>query len=388
MNSRKLLENINSFHKKRISSDECNKLLVDYISTVDGFVIFGAMHTGIEIKRMLERFSAPMICFFDEVNKQRELDGLRIIHSFEDLLREIQQRKVCFVIASNVPKSMRIMQGKLCNHFDNVQILDKEPIYFSFHKGAVKNNGISISMFGLLPYNVCTLKCNGCCYMIPQVQSKYRINFPIENLKKEITNLSNIVDYIVNFEILGGEPTLHPHLAELMDHIRNCSNIFQIVLVTNGTIIPSNDVLDAIERNRIIVRISDYGEYSKNKYKLIDALKKRNVIYFMRPAGEFPWTDYGEFHDRGGDGSLQWEKCRDRGNCIEYCGKIWPCGRAFRQIENNLYNEKLATFVNLYDDIDKARKDLVAMLERTEPTYGCRYCGNMDKTIEAGRQLP
>lgn len=90
----------------------------------------------------------------------------------------------------------------------------------------------------------------------------------------------------------------------------------------------------------------------------------------------------------GGDGTLQWDKCRDRGNCIEYRGKIWPCGRAFRQVENKLYDEKSATFVDLYDDVEKARKDLISMLGRTAPTYGCRYCGNMDKTIEAGIQLP
>lgn len=382
-----LILKINSFNEEGITSSKCDDLLKDIINGVDGFVIFGAMHTGIEIKRMLEAYHANIFCFLDEINKSDNLDNLLIVHSFDELLERFKGKNICVIISSNVPKSMRIMTSKVKKKMSGAHILDKEPLYFAYHKGSVRNNGVAISMFGLLPNNVCTLRCNGCCYMIPHVKAEYKKNFDIIDLKKEITNLSKIVDYIVNFEILGGEPTLHPDLAELITHIRACGNIFQIVLVTNGTIVPSKEVIDAIEKNHVIVRISDYGDCSKNKYKLVDALKGRDIIWFMRSAGEFPWTDYGEFRDDGGDGTIQWDKCRDRGNCIQYRGKIWPCGRAFRQIENGLYGEEKATYVNLYDNVEKARVDLKNMLERNNATYGCRYCGDMDKTIEAGIQL-
>ena len=141
----------------------------------------------------------------------------------------------------------------------------------------------------------------------------------------------------------------------------------------------------------VVVRISDYGDISFKKNELIDVLEKNDIIFFMRAVNEIPWTDYGVFQNNGDDGSVQWRNCRDRGSYVQYRGMLYPCGRAFRQIEQGLYDESLSTRVNLYDPIEKMRGDMLALFKRAQeglvPTYGCRFCGDMNKKIVAGVQM-
>ncbi len=70
-----------------------------------------------------------------------------------------------------------------------------------------------------------------------------------------------------------------------------------------------------------------------------------------------------------------------------YDGSLYPCGRIFRQVECGLYDASLAAKVDLHGDVDEGRRKLIELDNSEMPTYGCKWCGNMDKKIEAGVQL-
>lgn len=377
-----VLEQLNSFYENMLSSEECCELLQEYAKTIDGFVIYGATHTGIHIKRILEKYSLNIIGFLDEFMEFDEFEGKKVFHSISDL----NGGGMCAILATNLIKSKKIMEMKLKEHFSQVNILEQKVLFYCYYNRRLqRNDGFFIESMCIINTNICTLKCRGCSTMTPQVEPKLRKNFEVDDLKWSIKQLSKIADAVNSIEILGGEPLLHPQLAETIYCLREQPNIFQIVIDTNGTIMPSQELLNAMAECDVIVRISDYGEVSAKKTELYSALISNNIITFMRPVNAIPWSDYGEIYDRG-SGDKQFANCRDRGTNVLYKGRLYFCGREFRYVEKNLYAVQECTCVDLSDDIEKARKDLKMMMNRTIPTRGCRYCGDMDVKIEAGIQ--
>lgn len=382
-----VLEQLNAFYENMLPSEKCCELLQEYAKNIDGFVIFGAMHTGIHLKKILEKFSLNMIGFLDEYMKFDMLEDKRVFHSILDLKLEGWER-ICFVIATNIPKNKEIMRLKLKENFPDADILEQKVLFYCHYNGVLlRNDSFYMNTVSLINTNLCTLKCRGCCTMTPELEPELRENFPVENILRSVRQLSKVVDAINNVEIIGGEPFLHPQLDEILFCLREQPNIFQIVIDTNGTIVPKKEVIDAMAACDIVVRISDYGSISTKKQEILSALEKNNIIFFMRPVNEMPWSDYGEIYDRG-SGEKQFKNCRD--DSVLYKGKLYPCLREFRYVEKKLYTADECVCVDLDDATEKAREDLAKMMtrmkERTEPLRGCRFCGDMDVKIEAGVQ--
>lgn len=124
----------------------------------------------------------------------------------------------------------------------------------------------------------CSLRCRDCSLFIPYVTNP--CNYPSQEI---MTDLNKVLDAlgqvrIVNF--YGGEPLLHPDLAQMIRSLRNETRIDRISIITNGTIVPNEDVLQAIkEEPRFMVRISDYGAISKNLQALEEKLRQLNISY-------------------------------------------------------------------------------------------------------------
>ena len=90
----------------------------------------------------------------------------------------------------------------------------------------------------------CSLKCKNCNMFVPYY--KEDVTYSKENIKSEIDTLFKKVDYIFSFTLLGGEPLLHPDWAEIVHYLSKAysDRIGIIKIITNGTIIPADKVLD------------------------------------------------------------------------------------------------------------------------------------------------
>ncbi len=389
-----IIEQINSFHQDGLTSEQCAQLFRKLADELDGgVVIFGAMHVGIKIKEALEEYSIKVLCYLDEIEPFDELGGVPVVHSFDKVIQltggQSTKKQFAFICSAGIVKSLNVMEKRVRDNISNPQIIDKTALFYSYYQGEIyKNSGIIIKAMCSINTNLCTLRCKGCSTMTPLVIPEMRRNFDVDALINDANHLSHIADAITYFEILGGEPFIHQELDRHIYKLRKIKNIFMITLVTNGTLIPSERTLKAMKECDVIVRISDYGDISKKKHQLVEVLNKWGIVNFMRPANDIPWSDYGEFHDSGDDGFINWKNCRDRGSYVMYDGKLYPCGRIFRQVENKLYDASRATCVDLYAEKEVGRKELRELESRVVPTYGCRWCGNMDKKIEAGVQLP
>jgi hypothetical protein len=124
------------------------------------------------------------------------------------------------------------------------------------------------------------------------------------------------LDGVLDLTINGGETFLHSDLAALISEAASISNIVNFVIVTNGTIVPSDEILKLCADNSIRLRVSLYGEHSSAVSELINKCKKFGVSIQDFHRAE-KWHKLGtKKHNRADD-----ENRKVADNCPFNCGK-------------------------------------------------------------------
>lgn len=122
----------------------------------------------------------------------------------------------------------------------------------------------------------CNLNCAGCNDFSPLVLAS-DMGKSIEQITADFSLLSKIKNDFYILNIMGGEPTLHPHLSKILRIARQILPDNKIRLLTNGT---NYDKFykwkDSIVENKIDVVVSVYPycqDYQERYNKLADILK-------------------------------------------------------------------------------------------------------------------
>jgi hypothetical protein len=141
--------------------------------------------------------------------------------------------------------------------------------YFTFHPDTRKNTFLELYLlyihdFLLFPSlclictTVCNLKCKACLNFT--IYNKKQRHIPFDNMKKGIDDLFSHIDYVNMLQISGGEPLLYPHLNEIFEYLCEYyrESIGELNTVTNGTIMPSDELCSLMQKNNIRFIIDDY----------------------------------------------------------------------------------------------------------------------------------
>lgn len=132
----------------------------------------------------------------------------------------------------------------------------------------------------------CTLKCKNCNIFIGHVPTPYDID--IVRLKSNFDIFFKNVDYVYEYTLLGGEPFLHKDIAEIISYLggRYGDRIGQINLISNGTIIPNNEVIALLKMFHVTVHVSDYTcsvDYKRKLDKLQERLVLSGIEHYIIP---------------------------------------------------------------------------------------------------------
>lgn len=150
---------------------------------------------------------------------------------------------------------------------------------------------VVIPFFDLNVNNMCTLKCKRCDQGIPYLNNK--CVYSAEDIISDMEKLFCFVDYVYQIGILGGEPFINKDLEKVIDWCAKSPKIGSIIVVTNGTIFPSEAVLKSLKNNKIIVGISWYPlKDGSKRLKLIEYCARNNIHYHVRKDD---WLDFGDF---------------------------------------------------------------------------------------------
>lgn len=131
----------------------------------------------------------------------------------------------------------------------------------------------------------CTLKCKNCSNFIPSIKDKYTMS--LEEFKNNVDALSKGCNEIQTTLLLGGEPLLNKNLPAMVDYISKNKKFKTIYIVTNATLMFSEELIDAIKKykNKVRVYISNYSinkelENRLKTEKIIDVLDKNQIGHY------------------------------------------------------------------------------------------------------------
>ena len=352
---------------------------------MENVIIFGASTKGSMIKRKLEETKKYKVRYFCDNNSKKwkeTLNSIEII-SIDDV------KSLCINGFEGIIVISVCDQWQVVEQIQNVREVQL-PVY-GIAWGCI-NQGLEINKvlyyiditkpyLDYIEYHVsdhCNLKCRGCGHYSNLSEPHFG------NLSKYFNDLKRLKDMfwgIKTIRLMGGEPLLNKELPEFISCTRDIFPDSDIMVVTNGLLIPNIDEKLLITMYKYFVRfdISLYPPTSRLKEKIELKCIEYNIDYhFSMPIEIF----YDNFNYSGNsDKNIAYEKCGS-GHChFLEDGHISVCGLPilYKKYQNKLqYKMEMDEndIINLYDpELDGFKlKELLS-----KPMQICRYCSDKEK---------
>lgn len=240
----------------------------------------------------------------------------------------------------------------------------------------------------IMPTTLCNMKCKDCSSLLPYFHKPEHLS--MEQIVEDIETFLNGIDECIRITI-GGEPFLYPYIEALLNYLLSKEKFLGIMMFTNSTILPNQNVLNLLKHDKVFVQISDYGHLEKMG-RLISVFEENGVRFNV--LTDQVWTDMGDTHFRGRDNkelSVTYLNC-DQGKLVKsiHNGKFHTCGRSARMLS-------LGSYVSQNDYFELHKDDDPSLIRnKLEDTYyssyadACNYCdcGCLpNKHIPSGLQL-
>lgn len=140
----------------------------------------------------------------------------------------------------------------------------------------------------------CTLRCKHCNMFMPYY--KEQIDYVAEDILHDLELLFRHVDYVVSYKLLGGEPLINNELANMIMQIseKYGDKIGNIGIITNGTILPNEELINISKKYDVKFDFSDYTDAVDYKKKFDDAVKRvsdAGIRYEVNRS--LRWCDFG-----------------------------------------------------------------------------------------------
>ena len=219
--------------------------------------------------------------------------------------------------------------------------------------------------FDLHITDYCNLHCKGCTvldYLETGTITNEKNN--LDDVKKIISNFQR---YNLNLEqliILGGEPTLHRQLGDIIDYLKSTGVIKKLAILTNGLNLTHSVVQSLMKLDRIIISV-----YPFQDMEMLDKVIQKSDLGKM--ISEQIQIDYWvqnvfQKYGQGQPGveysqELNWKRCYQKDTCRVITNDgLYRCAQ--------IYNEKkeMCSW--------NMRADIIKYIESDTPLDQCRVC--------------
>lgn len=300
------------------------------ISEKKSFYLFGAGDYGIQFLNIFE--SEIYIKGYIDNNPLKHgciINGKQCYSLAEVALGEGEG---IIVTMSQIARIKPIEQMKQRGYKRNIDFFIIEEFLSIYH--LYKNDTVYFSSISLLPSTACNLNCKNCLNFNPFAKQFYVRKW--DEVIKDIDLFFSCVDYIMLFHVSGGEPMIYKHIADLIEYIdKNYGNrIDTLRTVTNGTVIPKDEVLQKLAKCNVEITVDDYREavphLKENFDKLIYKFDEYHINYYINKVDSWidlapDKTDYSGWSEEQLEThreacSQSWQELRG--------GKIYSCNYA------------------------------------------------------------
>lgn len=352
---------------------------------VKAIIPFGLGRIGKRVlPRLLETFEIPFV--IDNGNTTREYHGITV-YNLKDALALIGDRKI---VVLTIERIYVDISGQLkeagYTEYKDYCIFERfvEEWYYKY-KGKCCLPKLDTAITSR-----CTLHCSHCAMFTSYCKDKR--DCLIKDLKANFDQVFQLVDYVFEYTLFGGEPFLHGQLAEIISYLGNryTEKIGQIVVITNGTVLPGQELLLVLQKYKVILSISDYtaiNPYAATLAEFVKKLDEYGIQYYINH--EIEWKDHCfPSHSCDYDEEYLPEHMRVCGYTCHSVneGKLYYCDVAWGARKHTGYQDQADDYVDLYK-IQKEYPPEQAKLRILEYCMGnvnekgymslCKYCAGM-----------
>jgi organic radical activating enzyme len=260
------------------------------------------------------------------------------------------------------------------------------------HDAYVSKDKIFMRSVDLVLTERCSLKCKDCSNLMQYYERP--VNYELEQMQQSISNLLSLVDGIQEIRIIGGEPLVNKNFHLVVNRLIDEANVHRIVIYTNGTIAPPDEKLVVMKSDKVMVLITDYGDLSRNKEKLMEGLARHGIAYHRDDAKG--WTDCSsiEKHSRTQQAQEEiFQECCAKGLITISNGTMYRCPFSANASQLNAVPYEPSDWVNLENihDTDpvEAKSSIRSFLNDKTYLKVCDYCSGRPlyaREIPAGVQ--
>ena len=236
----------------------------------------------------------------------------------------------------------------------------------------------------------CNLRCAGCLHFAPLAEKRFLDLDEYAHDLKRLASVRGIGGYFETIVLMGGEPLLHPRVAEIMRMTRAYLPGEGVALCTNGLLLRRMDeeFWDALVECDVELGISPYP-IGLDYEGLLELARSKGAN--VRLTTDITGTARGKdafLHpaldpDGACDPAQAFISCHSGGYCLQLArGAIWPCqlaayhgafSRCFGYDMQDGPDDSLPLqAIASADDIEAFRR---------RPHPMCRYCDNASLTV-------
>lgn len=280
--------------------------------------------------------------------------------------------------------AVRILRKMLINASSALADIAYRRPYFDREAKKRETSDNEILHLDLVITECCSLKCRDCSNLMQYYHHP-------ENVSSDevLSDLRKILDVftIRELKIIGGEPFVNQRtLCDVINYLNgeNGERVDSINIITNGTIIPSDECFDSMMSNpKVLVTFSNYGELSSRQEEFIERCTKDRIQYSIL-SDSFYWLDFGrpvEYSETEEFNKRQFRNCFNRKYCNTlYRGGYYICPRLAHGMRLGLIPDDRSGYVDIndskYQDKDELKAAVQKVIRRKEPVNACSYCIN------------
>ena len=242
----------------------------------------------------------------------------------------------------------------------------------------------------------CTLNCRFCSNMTPlfsdyaKQHGNMHRDMSFDTFKLNMDAILDAIDGIGVLHFMGGEPLLHRSLPQMLEYACDSPKVKLVKIITNGTIIPSAQLLAILARYRskVVVFISNYTANPELalvlKHKMICDVLQENGVKYQIPAS-FMWKQDAPLRKAAcsiADAQMNFARCY-MASCISVFERgLHICGKSSRGFAMGVITSN--DFVDLRQK-NSLREKIVSFYEKNYFNV-CRHCVRSDKEVIPAQQ--
>lgn len=355
-------------------------------------IVYGTREMGYVTLCCLQALDVPVFCYADRTASYHGVFG-RVI-SVEDMLALAEKEDVIILFAIrgyarseaeylyqkgikkvySVRKLWKTVELQNMEWNDACQeTIDKADIQFFTEDTINDPQKLYLYTLDAVVTEHCSLKCKDCSNLMQYYQSPR--NMDVHEIKKTIDILIKKDCRIFDLCILGGEPLMNQEFTKLIDWYYDEDKIQRISIYSNATIFPDDSVLEHLKREKVYVRLSDYGALSYKLTEWVQWCRENNIrcevvkIEKWQECGKLERHDYCELELRGIYGECE---CRNlptiKGGYLYNC----PYAANAASLGAMIFDEMCRDRLLITDSVSEEEID--RFLYEREYLEACRYC--------------